>query len=155
MVWNSAFMEQKEDCRYKNCSSRRNHCYTFNHHSSRSHDITKTWWPLLPQLRILLVNGKGLTSFTSLKILSSGHTSSSFKEACISRGLLDDDTHLHSAMTELAQTSTAARLRSFFITSVICCEPSQPDALLNTFFDDMSEDFVMERRRHRADHTLG
>ena len=106
-------------------------------------------------LRILLVNVEGPTSFTSLRILPSGHTSSTFKEACISRGLLDDDTHLHSAMTELAQTSTAARLRSFFITSVICCEPSQPDALLNTFFDDMSEDFVMERRRHHADHTLG
>jgi hypothetical protein len=106
-------------------------------------------------LRILLVNVKGPTSFVNIRMLPSGQICPTFKEACISRGLLDDDTHLYSAMTELAQTSTAARLRSFFITAVVCCEPSQPATLLNTFFDDLSEDFVMERRRQQADHTLG
>ena len=58
-------------------------------------------------------------------------------------------------MIEIAQTSTAARLRNFFVTAVICCEPARPDTLLDTFFDALSEDFVMERRRIHADQNLG
>ena len=106
-------------------------------------------------LRILLINVVGPSSFTNIRTLPSSHTTSTFKDACISRGLLDDDTHLESAMIEIAQTSPASRLRNFFVTAVICCEPARPDTLLDTFFDALSEDFVMERRRINADQSLG
>ena len=106
-------------------------------------------------LRILLVNVKGPTSYTNIRTLASGNTLPTFKDACVARGLLDDDTHLQSAMTDLSQTSSASRLRDFFITAVICCEPAHPNLLLDTFFEALSEDFIMERRRVHADHSLG
>lgn len=106
-------------------------------------------------LRILLINVTGPSSFSNIRTLPSGYTCATFKDACTSRGLLDDDSHLESAMIELVQTSSAARLRDFFVTAVICCEPSRPYTLLNNFFDALAEDFVIERRRINADQTLG
>ena len=106
-------------------------------------------------LRILLINVVGPTSFANIRTLPSGQTCPTFKDACSTLGLLDDDSHLESAMIEIAQTSTAARLRNFFVTAVICCEPARPDTLLDTFLDALSEDFVMERRRIHADQNLG
>jgi hypothetical protein len=106
-------------------------------------------------LRVLLVNVIGPTSFTNLRTNTTGQVLSTFKECCSDLGLLDDDRHLESAMTEIADCRPAARLREFFVTAVICCEPSHPEVLLGNFMDDLCGDFVMERRSFHADFTLG
>ena len=106
-------------------------------------------------LRLLLVNVVGPISFNSLKVLPCGTICTTYKDACSRRGLLDDDDHLHSAMDELSQTSTSSRLRDFFVTSIICCEPTHPSVLLNTFIESLCEDFIQDRRRLLGDQTLG
>ena len=83
--------------------------------------------------------------------ISDDHRPSNKPDLCI----MTFGTPVESAMIEIAQTSTAARLRNFFVTAVICCEPARPDTLLDTFFDALSEDFVLERRRIHADQNLG
>ena len=105
-------------------------------------------------LRLLLITIPGPTSYSSLKTID-GDTVPTFQESCRRRGLLDNDDHIINAMNEIKDTSPARKLREFFVTILISCEPSDPLSLWNTFVDDLCEDFIMDRRQSNNDFTLG
>ena len=105
-------------------------------------------------LRLLLITIPGPTSYIDLRTVD-GETLPTFQEACKRHGLLDNDDHIINGMREIAHTSTAKKLREFFVTALMSCEPSDPSSLWDTYADDLCEDFIIERRRLYNDLTLG
>ena len=55
-----------------------------------------------------------------------GNLCSSFHEACLRLGLLEDDNQYHLAMQEAAVSNSAASLRSLFAVILTWCKPSNP-----------------------------
>ena len=54
---------------------------------------------------------------------------STFKEACLARGLSDDTNKWHEALTEASTWLTGAELRSIFYSILMFSEVGQPDQL--------------------------
>jgi len=99
-------------------------------------------------LRTLLTAIKGPTSFLSLRTYN-GVIYDSFEEACIARGLLQDDGEWQECLREACEMQVGYRLRQLFVTILLYCEPSQPAVLWNNFKLSISEDL-----RHKL-QTLG
>ena len=76
-------------------------------------------------LRLLLHNIKGSQSFAHLRAVE-GNLCSSFHEACLRLGLLEDDNQYHLAMQEAAVSKSATSLRSLFAVILAWCKPSNP-----------------------------
>lgn len=81
-------------------------------------------------LRLLLNEVPGPTSFDDIKTVD-GSKKDTFKEACRVRGLLDDDSHLHEAMSEAADRQSATRMIDLFVIILVHCQPSDPLLLWN------------------------
>lgn len=97
-------------------------------------------------LRTLLHHVKGPQSFNDVKRYQ-GHIYPTFRDACLARGLLEDDEiHVH-ALQESTVSCTAKVIRQLFAIILIHCCPSNPYALWTQFADVMMEDIRHEHEQ--------
>ena len=76
-------------------------------------------------LRLLLLHVPGATSYDDLKTVS-GEVCLTFRDACIRRHLLTDDSEYNDALMEASQFQMPRQLRSMFATICTYCQPSDP-----------------------------
>ena len=103
-------------------------------------------------LRVLLLNVPGALSFEDLKTFE-GAVSQSFREACLARGLLEDDALWTRTMTELVESASPSKIRKTFAFILIHGEPNNPAELWQTFKDAMIEDFVRNQPAGQAEQS--
>lgn len=104
-------------------------------------------------LRTLLTVVKGATSFEDLRTFQ-GTEYSTFREACIARGLLQDDGEWRACLAEAAEMQTGTRLRHLFATLLLFCNPSEPHLLWNEFRVHICDDLAHRlRQNHYTDST--
>ena len=103
-------------------------------------------------LRLLLHNVKGPQSFADLRTVD-GDLCSSFREACLKLGLLEDDNQYHLAMEEATVSNSPASLRTLFAVILAWCEPSNPLEIYNNHKEGMAEDYLHQQHTlHRNVH---
>jgi hypothetical protein len=98
-------------------------------------------------LRLLLTSVRGATSFDDLYTFD-GVRHPSFREACIARGLLEDDHEWHQCLQEAKDMQTGRQLRHLFVTILRDCTPADPRALWDTFWPHICDDL-----RHQLQHV--
>ena len=99
-------------------------------------------------LRMLLMVIKGPRSFDDLKCVN-GKFCETFHEACLKRGLLEDNGEWEICLQDAADIQTGSQLRHLFTTLLLFCTPAQPNVLWIKFQDKICDDL-----RHRL-HKLG
>jgi len=97
-------------------------------------------------VRLLLNEVCGPTSFSALRTVDGQEMS--FREACLARGLLENDQHLIQAMEEAGNSQSAPHLRSLLAIIITACFPSNPCTLWQQFRDLLSEDYLFQHRRN-------
>ena len=97
-------------------------------------------------LRLLLNEVTGPTSFHDLREYN-GEVFETYRTACLARGLLENDQHLHQALEEASVTQSPSNLRSLFAIILTACEPSNPIELWMNFRNVISEDILHRHRR--------
>jgi DNA replication protein DnaC len=90
-------------------------------------------------LRTLLCVVRGARSFEDL-CTHRGHRYSTFREACLARGLLEDDGEWRQCLEEACHMQTGTRLRLLFVMILNFCRPACPDALWITYRQGMCDD---------------
>jgi hypothetical protein len=80
-------------------------------------------------LRTLLNAVKGATSFEDLCRVDGGDPLPTFHQACLARGLLEDDNEWRQCLQEAAHMASGHQLRNLFVTILRDCSPSDPLAL--------------------------
>ena len=96
-------------------------------------------------LRVLLLTVKGATSYEHLRF-HNGTYHCTFKEACRSRGLLDDDQEWYSAFDEAAAWATSPQLRSLFVTMLLFCEVSDENTFFEKVWRHLADDIIYRYR---------
>lgn len=99
-------------------------------------------------LRTLLTVVKGPKSFEDLRTYN-GTVYGTFQEACIARGLLENDGEWEQCLREASDMQTGTQLRSLFATLLLFCDVSSPDRLWYTFRQHICDDL------HHRLQTLG
>jgi ATP-dependent DNA helicase PIF1 len=123
-------------------------------------------------LRMLLIRIKGAESFDELRTDPEGNLCSTFQEAAMRRGYLDDDNEWHNCLQEAAETAMPYKLCALFATILINCKPKDPLDLWNrnhtNFYhhmpnSDITEEELIYRvyhrietivQKHNSSHTL-
>jgi hypothetical protein len=98
-------------------------------------------------LRLLLTCVKGATSFEDLYTFEHVHHGS-FREACIARGLLDDDREWCQCLNEAKDMQMGEQLRRLFVTILRECTPANPRELWDTFWPHICDDLRRRLQRH-------
>lgn len=104
-------------------------------------------------LKILLHHVAGALSFQDLKIYN-GIVSETYKEACIKRGLLADDSEWMNCLSEAASVKMPSSMRFLFSIILTHCEPSEPFKLWSKFKIDFCEDFLYKRKKTQPDAEI-
>lgn len=97
-------------------------------------------------LRLLLHTVRGPTSFASLRTID-GEECHTFREACQKYGLLKEDTHWATTMSDAAAQCSPQQFRSLFAIILTTCAPSVPTQLWVAHKDSLSEDFLRQSRQ--------
>ena len=100
-------------------------------------------------VRLLLHDVAGPTSFNDLRTVDGQELS--YREACLARGLLRDDNHLHGAMDEAIFSQSPRSLRKLFALILTACEPSDPLRLWEEFKECLAEDILFNHRENIGD----
>ena len=95
-------------------------------------------------LRMPLNVVKAPRSFEELRTVN-GQVYSTFKEACIAKGLLDDDDEWDKCLEEAATMHTGSQLRHLFVMLLLFCHPSNPGALWIKYAAQLSDDLGHKR----------
>ena len=105
-------------------------------------------------LRVLLLNVPGATSFNFLKTYNNT-VFPSFREACLARGLLQDDALWLNTINKLILTASPAKIRKVFCFILIHGAPNNPRELWNLFQQHMIENFlrINTNNEHQAEQT--
>lgn len=103
-------------------------------------------------LRLLLHHVRGPTSFNDLKNYN-GQTFVTFREACETRGLLENDNHWDSTLEEAAQCRSAAKVRDLFAILIATCGLSNPQILWEKYQNDMSDDILHRLQQNNPNIT--
>ena len=90
-------------------------------------------------LRTLLAVVKGPTSFEDLRRFG-GVTYLTFYEACLARGLLEDNGEWRQCLLEASFMQTGEQLRHLFALLLISCSPTRPAELWNEFRQHICDD---------------
>jgi hypothetical protein len=90
-------------------------------------------------LRMLLMVVRGPKSFDDLKTIDH-EICETFHDACLKRGLLEDDGEWELCLRDAAEIQTGSQLRHLFTTLLLFCTPTQPDNLWITFRDKICDD---------------
>ena len=101
-------------------------------------------------LRLLLHQVRGPTSFADLRFVD-GQLCDSYREACLMRGLLENDAHWDATMAEAATSRTAAALRLLFAILLTTCNVAHPMSIWLRHRDDLAEDFKRRLQRTNPD----
>lgn len=96
-------------------------------------------------LRTLLSVVKGPTSFEDLRTVN-GRLLHSYHEACVERGLLEDDGEWRLCLQEAAIMQTGSRLRHLFATMLMFCRLSNPYSLWLEFRQHICDDLAHRLR---------
>ncbi|XP_021737552.1 uncharacterized protein LOC110704077 [Chenopodium quinoa] len=91
-------------------------------------------------LRLLLINVLNPKSFIDLRTVN-GMVCATFQEACIQRGLFEEDNGVFSCLFEAAEIHMPSALRRLFAAVLVFCRPRNPDALWLQFYNDLSDDY--------------
>ena len=97
-------------------------------------------------LRTLLMVVRGPKSFDDLKT-ADGHICDTFHEACLRRGLLEDDGEWEMCLQEAADIKSGSQLRHLFTTLLLFCTPAQPNLLWTRFRDKICDDLRFKLRQ--------
>jgi hypothetical protein len=100
-------------------------------------------------LRILLAHVPGATCYEHLQ---GGHAT--FKEACLARGLLQDDSEWAACMEEAVSYQHPGGLRELFAALLVFNNVAEPAALWDRFKADLCEDFLHAARQVNASRQL-
>jgi hypothetical protein len=90
-------------------------------------------------LRLLLTTVTGATSFANLRTVN-GLQCDTYKEACHTLGLLENDNEWIQCLTEAGQMQTGTSLRSLFAIILLSCHPTSPDVLWHQFKHKICDD---------------
>jgi hypothetical protein len=90
-------------------------------------------------LRLLLTVVTGATSYEDLRT-HQGVLYPNFREACIAYGLTEDDNEWHQCLEEAKHMAVGRQMRHLFVTILKDCNPSNPRALWDTFWQDICDD---------------
>ncbi|XP_045456269.1 uncharacterized protein LOC123666107 [Melitaea cinxia] len=104
-------------------------------------------------LRLLLHVIKGPTSFRSLRTFE-GVTYDTFQGACKAMGLLEDDSHWESTLSEAAICCSPKSLRCLFAIMISFCQITDPHLLWQNYQKSMSEDILQRRRQELSSDDL-
>ena len=104
-------------------------------------------------LRILLHTVKGPRSFDDLKTVD-GEVCASFQQACLMRGLLEDDKQWENTLTETATVGSAHQVRNVFAILLAMCSVSDPVKLWENHKESMCEDLLYRARKDNPDSDL-
>ncbi|XP_044005456.1 uncharacterized protein LOC122850362 [Aphidius gifuensis] len=91
-------------------------------------------------LRLLLLTVKGATSYENIRTIN-GKIYDTYHAACLSLGLIEDDTEWERAMTEGEIWMMPRQLRQLFVSILIHCQPNDPGKLWKKFKDALSQDY--------------
>jgi hypothetical protein len=99
-------------------------------------------------LRILLHNDhcRGKVSFMDLRTMPNGRICESYKEVCRELGLLKDDIEWQHVLHESSGTKLCPQIRELFVVILMFCQPSNPRALFDEFWDTWIDDFQLQGR---------
>jgi hypothetical protein len=89
-------------------------------------------------LYYLLLNVPG-RSYKDLKTVN-GKLFPTFAQACLERGLCQNDEEWHNCLEEAKKYRFPRALRTLFVNILVHCGPKYPELLWNTFKDDLSYD---------------
>ena len=104
-------------------------------------------------LRLLLHNIRGPQSFVHLRTVE-GNLCSSFREACLRLGFLEDDNQYHLAMQEAAVSNSAVSLRSLFAVILTWCDSSNPFDIYDHHKESMAENFLHQQHTRLGNSDL-
>lgn len=90
-------------------------------------------------LRMLLMVIRGPKSSDDLKTVDS-EICETFHDACLRRGLLEDDDEWELCLQDAAEIQTESQLRHLFVTLLLFCAPTQPDTLWMNFRKKICDD---------------
>ena len=86
---------------------------------------------------MLLTVVSGATAFEDLATVD-GELHSTFRAACFAKGLMADDAELKAAFQEIVDvTVSLPQIRMHFARMLVHSAPQDPQALFNTFVDDL------------------
>ncbi|XP_057299513.1 uncharacterized protein LOC130630155 [Hydractinia symbiolongicarpus] len=94
-------------------------------------------------LRMLLLHIHGVTSFEDLKTVD-GNVTETFRETCLLRGHLQDDTEWNNTSQEAVNFQMPRQLRQLFAVILIHCEHSDPYTLWTRYKDAMCKDYLRQ-----------
>jgi hypothetical protein len=99
-------------------------------------------------LRMLLNCVKDATSYEHLWSVD-GTEHNTFKDACITMGLLEDDNEWHQALEKASIWASGQQLRDMFASMLMFCEVMNPKQLWDAHWEYLNDDIeVMTRREH-------
>jgi hypothetical protein len=98
-------------------------------------------------LRLLLTAVKGPTSYENLCTFQN-IVIPSFREACLARGLLENDQEWLQCWEEAKSMAAGRQLRELFITILHDCAPSDPVNLWNTYWPHICDDLCYQRHHN-------
>ena len=104
-------------------------------------------------LLVLLNHVPGATSYSYLRTVE-GTEYAMYQQACICRGLLQDDDEWHACLEEAVGYYKAARLRLLFCTILEYNSPKDPYKLYLTFEDDFIGDLMYHAKKKPGKHRL-
>ncbi|XP_044591454.1 uncharacterized protein LOC123269683 [Cotesia glomerata] len=104
-------------------------------------------------LRLLLVNITGPLSFQDIRKVN-GQQYTTYKDACLALGLLEDDNQRECMLAEAALNCTAIQIRLLFAIVLTTCFPARAQILWENHKDSMTDDILHQHRIRCHDLTI-
>ena len=92
-------------------------------------------------LRLLLLHVTGAKGFGDLRTYDDT-VFDMFREACLARGMLADDSEWDRALSEAVALQMPQQCRQLFVTILTHCQPSNPRSLWDKYEQNLAEDFA-------------
>ena len=112
-------------------------------HSASPKDVERFY------LRLLLFHVRGATSFEDLRTVSVNGIRTvftSFRDACVARGLVQDDEYLRQTLADAIQSRMPSQLRCMFAYILVYCGVDDGNSLWEEFREHLAEDFLRRGR---------
>ncbi|XP_044581535.1 uncharacterized protein LOC123263065 [Cotesia glomerata] len=104
-------------------------------------------------LRLLLVNVTGPLSFQDIRKVN-GQQYTTYKDACLALGLLEDDNQWECMLAEAALNCTAIQIRLLFAIVLTTCFPARAEILWNNYKDSVTDDILHQHRTRCNDLAI-
>ena len=104
-------------------------------------------------LRVLLHHVRGAKSWEEIRSVN-GHVCPTIKEACVLRGLLQDDREWHLCMAEASLTQTPSSLRCLFAMILDFNQPDDALGLWASHCEAMMDDKRYSAQQERHIHAI-